>query len=63
MPKASVAVRRSGAITALEKYGGTRSSSARIRACEAVDVAWSRNRSGSESAGHSSALPQPRASV
>ena len=62
MPNARVAERRSGAITALEKYCGTRSSRPRMRACVAVEAEVV-NRSGSESAGHSSARPQPRASV
>ena len=51
MPNAIVAVRRSGVITACEKYGGTAASSA-FTVCAAFGV-W-RNRSVSESAGHSS---------
>ena len=51
-----------GVITAGEKYGGTASSSARIRW-----LSWAepraRNRSGSERAGPSWALPQPRLDV
>ena len=58
MPKAIVAVRRSGVMTPCEKYGGTASSSPSI--CARV-VSWPPwKRSGSEKAGHSSALPQPR---
>ena len=57
-PKASTAVLRSGVIAACEKYGGTASSSART--CSRVaDSSGVRNRSGSDSAGHSAALPQP----
>ena len=58
MPNASVATLRSVVITPCEKYGGTASSSALIEACEVALPP--RNRSGSENAGHSSALPQPR---
>ena len=58
MPNASTAVRRSGVIAACEKYGGTASSNARI--CSRVaDSSGVRNRSGSESAGHSSPPAQP----
>ncbi len=49
---------RSLVMTAWEKYGGTASSSARTCFCD-VEADWSRNRSVSDSAGHSSALPQP----
>ena len=57
-PKASTAVLRSGVIAACEKYGGTASSSART--CSRVaDSSGVRNRSGSESAGHSSPPAQP----
>ena len=59
MPNARFAVRRSAVITAREKYGGTASRSARIRSRSLADSA-ERKRSGSDSAGHSSALPQPR---
>ena len=58
-PKASVAVRRSAVITAREKYGGTASSSARMRSRSPADCD-DRKRSGSDSAGHRSARPQPR---
>ena len=58
-PKASTAVRRSGVIAACEKYCGTASSSART--CSRVaDSSGVRNRSGSDSAGHSAAPRQPR---
>ena len=61
MPNASVAVRRSRVMTPCEKYGGTASSSAAICGCD--DAPPLRKRSGSENAGHSSALPQPRFSL
>jgi hypothetical protein len=49
-------------ITAWEKYGGTASSSASIRALSAAAPSpW--NRSGSDSAGQSAALPQPFSSL
>ena len=49
---------RSAVMTDWEKYGGTASSSPRT--CSFVAAARSsRNRSVSDSAGHSSALPQP----
>ncbi len=62
MPKARFAVLWSAVITACEKYGGTAASSPRTRA-RVDDEAGLRNRSGSENAGHRSAVPQPRAVV
>ena len=59
MPKASVAVRRSALTTDCEKYGGTASSSARMPAASRREAGVVK-RSGSENAGHSSAVPQPR---
>jgi hypothetical protein len=62
MPNARFAVFRSAEITAWEKYGGTASSSASIFArSDAAFSPW--NRSGSDSAGHSAALPQPFSSL
>ena len=59
MPNASVAVRRSALTTDCEKYGGTASSSALIAPASRRDAGVVK-RSGSENAGHSSAVPQPR---
>ena len=57
-PNARLAVLRSAVMTDWEKYGGTASSSPRT--CSFVAAARSsRKRSVSDSAGHSSALPQP----
>ena len=56
------AYRSTGAavLTAWEKYGGTESSRPSIRA-RSTAASFPGNRSGSDSAGHSSALPQPLA--
>ena len=57
-PNARFAVLRSFVITAWEKYAGTASS--RLRTCSREAAALSsRNRSVSDSAGHSSAFPHP----
>ena len=64
MPKASVAVRRSARDDALgEVRRARRRAAPSICAASGARAAAAANRSGSENAGHSSALPQPRLSV
>ena len=62
MPNASVAVRRSRLMTPCEKYRGTASSSPVIWAFVGAFPLASK-RSGSEKAGQTYALPQPRSAL